>query len=78
MGLVFLIAIGALAGYMATRMMDVHSNPAVTVVIGIVGALVGVVLLRALLFMVGALAGLLGALIGALLLIWIWQSYAAR
>ncbi|GHD99103.1 hypothetical protein U879_05225 [Defluviimonas sp. 20V17] len=78
MGLVILIAIGALAGYMATRMMDVEANPVVTIAIGIVGALLGALLLRALLFMIGALAGLLGALIGALLLIWIWQSFVTR
>lgn len=78
MGLVILIAIGALAGYMATRMMDVEANPVVTIAIGIVGALLGALLLRALLFMIGALAGFLGALIGALLLLWIWQSFVTR
>ena len=78
MGLVFLIVIGAIAGYMATRMMDVRANPVVTILIGIIGALVGAVLLRAMLFMIGALAGLIGAVIGALVLIWLWQTYVAR
>jgi uncharacterized membrane protein YeaQ/YmgE (transglycosylase-associated protein family) len=46
--------------------------------IGIVGALVGGFLLRALITVAGWLSGFVGAVLGALLVIWIWQTYLRR
>lgn len=72
---IYLIVIGALAGWLATRMMDIRANPATTVGIGIVGALIGGILLKLVLFFLGIFAGLIGAVLGALLLIWAWQTW---
>ena len=46
--------------------------------IGIVGALVGGLVLRTLVSILGWLSGLVGAVLGALLVIWLWQKYGPR
>ncbi len=78
MGIVLLIIIGAAAGFLATRLMGMETDIPTTIVLGVAGALVGGVALRALLTMAGWMAGFVGAVMGALLLIWIWKTYAAR
>ncbi|GAA6199662.1 GlsB/YeaQ/YmgE family stress response membrane protein [Aquicoccus sp. SU-CL01552] len=78
MGIIFLIIIGAAAGFLATRMMKVEADIPTTMLIGIVGALLGGLILRALLTMMGALSGFVGAVLGAMLVIWIWQTYFRR
>lgn len=75
---VALIIIGAAAGFLATRMMKVEAGVLTTVSIGIFGALVGGLVLRALLTMAGWLAGFVGAVLGAMLLIWLWKTYGPR
>ncbi|MCZ7674741.1 MAG: GlsB/YeaQ/YmgE family stress response membrane protein [Roseovarius sp.] len=74
---VWLIIIGAAAGFLATRLMRLETGIVTTVAIGIAGALVGGLVLRVLLTMMGMLAGLVGAVLGALLLIWVWQTWIA-
>ncbi|MCJ8333684.1 MAG: GlsB/YeaQ/YmgE family stress response membrane protein [Epibacterium sp.] len=74
MSIVFLIIIGAAAGFLATRLMRIEADIITTMAIGIAGALVGGFVLRALLAVMGMLAGLVGAVLGALALIWIWQK----
>lgn len=78
MSILFLVLVGAAAGYLATRFMQVNTNVPTTVVIGIAGALVGGLVLRFLLFVTGWLAWLLGAVLGAMLLIWLWKTYVGR
>jgi uncharacterized membrane protein YeaQ/YmgE (transglycosylase-associated protein family) len=73
-----LILIGALAGYFATRLMRIRTDPLTTVAIGIAGALVGGFVLQGALAILGALAGLAGAVLGAVLLIWLWQSWQKK
>jgi len=73
-----LIVIGAAAGFLATRLMRVEADIPTTMLIGIVGALVGGFLLRALITVAGWLSGFVGAVLGALLVIWIWQTYLRR
>ena len=75
---IWLIIIGAAAGFLATRMMRIEADIPTTVAIGIAGALIGGFVLRALTTMLGLLSGLVGAVLGALLLIWLWQKYARR
>jgi uncharacterized membrane protein YeaQ/YmgE (transglycosylase-associated protein family) len=77
-GIVALIIIGAAAGFLATRIMRIEADIPTTMLIGIVGALVGGLVLRALLTMMGALAGFVGAVLGALVVIWVWQTYLKR
>ena len=75
MAIVWLIIIGAAAGFLATRLMKMETNIIVTIAIGIGGALIGGLVLNALLAVMGAAAGFIGAVLGALLLIWLWQTY---
>lgn len=78
MGIIWLVIIGAAAGFLATRLMRMETDIITTVAIGIGGALVGGVVLNLLLKALGAASGLIGAVLGALLLIWIWKTYLRR
>ena len=75
MAIIWLIIVGAAAGFLATRIMKLETNVIATVAIGIGGALIGGLVLRFLLGLMGMAAGFVGALLGALLLIWVWQTY---
>lgn len=75
MNVLFLIIVGAAAGFLATRLMKIEADIITTVVIGMAGALIGGLVLRVLLSVMGAMAGFVGAVLGALLLIWLWQTY---
>jgi uncharacterized membrane protein YeaQ/YmgE (transglycosylase-associated protein family) len=78
MSVIWLLIIGAAAGFIATRLMRIEADIITTVVIGMLGALIGGLILRALLAVMGFGAGLVGAILGALLLIWLWQLYTGR
>ncbi len=78
MPLVFLIIIGAAAGFLATRLMRVQTDVPTTIAIGVFGALIGGFVLRFLVMVTGWMAGFVGALLGALLLIWLWKTYVSR
>ncbi|MDF1803809.1 GlsB/YeaQ/YmgE family stress response membrane protein [Thalassovita sp.] len=78
MGVIWLVIIGAAAGFLATRMMKLETDIITTVVIGMAGALVGGLVLRFLLGVMGMAAGLVGAVLGSLLLIWLWQTYVKK
>ncbi len=78
MPIVALIIIGAAAGFLATRLMRIEADIPTTMLIGIVGALVGGLILRTLITVMGWLSGFIGAVLGALLVIWIWQTYIRR
>lgn len=78
MGIIALIVIGAAAGFLATRLMKLDTDIPTTMFIGIVGALLGGFLLRALATMMGWMAGFVGAVLGAMLLIWLWRTYFKR
>ncbi len=78
MGFLYLVIIGAAAGFLATRLMKIETNVVTTVGIGILGAIIGGVVLRFLLAVFGIFAGFIGAILGAMLLIWLWQTYFQR
>lgn len=78
MGVVFLIIVGAAAGFLATRLMKIEASIPATVLIGIAGALIGGFILRTLLAVMGWLSGFVGAVLGALLLVWLWQRYGPK
>jgi len=75
MPIIALIIIGAAAGFLATRLMRIETDVVTTVVIGMAGALIGGLVLRFLLTVMGMLAGFVGAVLGALLLVWLWLRY---
>ena len=78
MSILFLVIIGAAAGFLATRIMRVQADVPTTIAIGIFGALLGGLVLRALITMAGWAAGFVGAVMGALVLIWVWQVWSGR
>ncbi|APX22195.1 MAG: GlsB/YeaQ/YmgE family stress response membrane protein [Rhodobacteraceae bacterium] len=78
MSVVWLIIIGAAAGFLATRFMQVRTGVVETVAIGMAGAVIGGLVLRFVVAITGALAGLVGAVLGAMLLIWLWRLYMRR
>jgi len=78
MPIIALIIIGAAAGFLATRLMRIETDVVTTVVIGMAGALIGGLVLRFLLTVMGLLAGFVGAVLGALLLVWLWQRYLQK
>jgi len=78
MSILALIIIGAAAGFIATRLMNIEADIPTTMLIGIVGALIGGLVLRALITVMGAMAGFVGAVLGALLVIWLWQRYKRK
>ncbi len=75
MPVVFLIIIGAAAGFIATRMMHMETDVVTTVAIGIFGALIGGIALRVLLTLTSIAFGFVGAVLGAVLLIWVYRTY---
>lgn len=78
MAILALIIIGAAAGFIATRLMNLQTDLVTTIAIGVLGALVGGLVLRFLLAITGFAAGFVGAILGAMALIWLWERYGPR
>ena len=78
MGVLYLLIIGAAAGFIATRIMDLETSVPVTIAIGVIGALIGGLVLGMLLAVMGMAAGFIGAILGALVLIWAYQTYFCK
>lgn len=78
MSILLLIIVGAAAGFIATRLMGMDTDIITTIAIGVFGALIGGVVLRLLLTMMGAMAGFVGAVLGALVLIFLWKTYGPK
>lgn len=75
MYLLFMIIVGAAAGFIATRAMGRELGILPTIAIGILGAVVGWIALRLFFVLIGAAAGFIGAIVGALIILWVWQRY---
>lgn len=75
---VWLIIIGAAAGFIATRLMGMETDLVSTIAIGILGAVIGGLTLRFLAVVSGWLGGFIGAVLGAMALIWLWKTYGPR
>ena len=78
MPVIWLIIVGAAAGFIATRLLRIEADIPTTILIGIVGALLGGLLLQVAAGVLGLLGGLVGAVAGAMLVIWIWQQIKKR
>ncbi len=74
MPILWLIIVGAAAGFIATRALKIEADIITTVVIGMVGAIIGGVLLQVAAGVLGLLGGLIGAIAGAMLVVWLWQQ----
>lgn len=76
--ILFIVIVGAAAGFLATRFMRVQADVPTTIAIGVVGAVIGWLILRVLVAITGAVAMFVGAILGAVLLLWLWQRYISR
>ncbi|WP_135450763.1 GlsB/YeaQ/YmgE family stress response membrane protein [Tabrizicola caldifontis] len=76
MPLIWLLVVGVAVGFLATRILRVDLDTPSTIALGVLGALIGGMVLRGLVMLVGMGAGFVGALLGALLLIWAWKTWA--
>lgn len=76
MPILMLIIMGAAAGFLATRLMDLRTDVPTTIAIGVAGALIGGLLLRFIAMLGGLAFGFVGALAGAVLVVWLWQRYS--
>lgn len=72
-GIAFLVAIGAAAGLVATRLMRVNVDLPSAMGIGVLGALFGGLVLRLVLTAGGWVVTFALAVAGAMALIWLWQ-----
>lgn len=75
MSIVLFLVIGIAAGFLATRIMGLNTDPLTTIAIGVAGAFLGGFILRTLVMVSGWMAGFVGAVLGAMLLIWLWKTY---
>ncbi len=76
MGPIILLAIvGVAAGFVASRVMQTSLSVWETIAVGLLGAVIGGLVLRALIVVGSAAFGFLGAVAGACLLIWLYQRF---
>ncbi|WP_103259061.1 GlsB/YeaQ/YmgE family stress response membrane protein [Tabrizicola aquatica] len=75
MAFIWLLVVGAAAGFLATRILKVDLDTPSTIALGVLGALVGGLILRGLTMLAGFGAGIVGALLGALALVWLWKTW---
>ncbi len=78
MYVIWLLIVGAAAGFIASRFMKKDMDLVQTIAFGIGGALIGGMVLRTLLALTGWAAGFVGAILGAMLLIWLWGKYGPK
>ena len=78
MPILLTLILGALAGWVATRLMGMRTDPVTTLALGFLGALVGAMGLRLLLSVVQWGATLAAAVAGAVLVVWLWRVLVER
>lgn len=76
MPFIWLLIVGAAAGFLATRILKVDLDTPTTIALGVFGALIGGLVLRGLIMLAGVGAGFVGALLGALALVWAWKTWS--
>jgi len=82
MPFILTLIVGAAAGFLAVRLMGLQVNALIAIAIGVLGAIFGGIILRALFVLfIGAssvLSMFVGGLLGAIALIWIYQRFFGR
>lgn len=74
MSIIWLLIVGAAAGFLATRLMKVEADILTTMAIGMAGAVIGGLVLQFVASVLGLLGGLVGAVLGAMAVVWVWQQ----
>ena len=76
--LLVIIVVGAAAGFLATRLMRIETDVLTTIVIGIVGSVIGWAMIRFLITITSWAAMFVGGVLGAMVLIWVWRRFISR
>lgn len=75
MSFLLILVLGAAAGFIATKYLDMDVKLPIAIGVGILGAFIGVIVLYILIFVLGALYVLIGAALGGLGAVWAYQRY---
>ena len=75
MPFIWLLVVGVAVGFLASRILKADLDTPSTIALGVLGAIIGGIVLRALVLLAGVGAGVVGAFLGALLLIWAWKTW---
>ena len=75
MSVLFMIILGAAAGFIATRMLDMELGIIPTIAVGVIGAIIGGFMLRFIVSMMGITANLVGAIFGAVVLLILFKRF---
>lgn len=75
MTVLFMIILGTAAGFIATRLMGMELGIVPTIAVGVIGAIIGGVVLRFIVSMMGITANLVGAIFGAVVLLVLYKAY---
>jgi uncharacterized membrane protein YeaQ/YmgE (transglycosylase-associated protein family) len=82
MPFILTLIIGAAIGYVATKVMKIEANIFVTIAIGVIGAILGMLLLRTLAAVIALGSGIVpmfvGGVGGALIILWIYKTYVGK
>ena len=76
--IVYWVILGAAAGYIGTRLLKIDLPVPHTIALGIVGALIGGLALRAFLAVLGVAGGLIGAILGVALLVYLYKRFVDK
>lgn len=77
-GLLFLIIVGAAAGFLGTRLMGMNLPIPHTIAVGVIGAVVGGWIWRLAIGLLGFFGWFAGALLGVFLLLWAYKAFIAN
>ncbi|MCF6272116.1 MAG: GlsB/YeaQ/YmgE family stress response membrane protein [Rhodobacteraceae bacterium] len=67
--ILYWLILGTAAGFLGTKLLDIKLGIPQTIALGVIGALLGGLVLRVFLSVLGMAAGFIGALLGVLVLI---------
>lgn len=78
MSVIMLALVGVAAGFIASKLMRTNLSMLETIALGVLGAIVGGFVLRAVIAASSLAFGLIGAILGACLLIWLYLRFIKR
>ena len=76
--LLLVVIVGSAAGFFATRLMRAQTDVPTTIVIGILGVVLGTLMLRTMVAVTGGIALFVGAVLCGMAVIWLWRTFVRR
>ncbi|QHQ37066.1 GlsB/YeaQ/YmgE family stress response membrane protein [Algicella marina] len=78
MGFIILLVVGSAAGFVATRAMGIRLPLPQTVALGVIGAILGIWVIRLALGFLGLFAWFASAFLGVVLLLWGYKTFIEK